>query len=268
MTTLSKSAFLAALALFVAAPATVAQQRPYAPADVTFDRAAEGDPQLRSVIDALHKAVADKNLAVLDATLAQGYIALECDADPVKSCAPGVKGATRSNPKLPPPARLRQALCCRDIDPAKITRVLREETVLGLIGSALEEETAGATPALPGAACLPAWPVFDAAKAAAIATAADVDNANLRVTTREIPLRDKPAVDAAEVARLPAGRIAPLITDLPDSLPDGWTAIALPQGGIGYTDLTGLNEIAPGGLCFSKNDKGAWQISLTIQRRS
>ena len=265
MMILVKSALLAVLVL---ASAAQAQQKPYEPVDVTFDRAAESDPQLKSVIEALHKAVADKNLAALDATLAPGYIALECDADPVKPCAPGVKGATRSNPKLPPPARLRQALCCRDISPAKISKVLREETVLGLIGSALEEETAGATPALPGAACLPAWPVFDTAKAAAIAAAADVENTNLRVTTREILLLDKPAADAAEVARLPAGRIAPLVTDLPDSLPDGWTAIALPQGGIGYTDMTGLNEIAPGGLCFSRNDKGAWQISLTIQRRS
>lgn len=266
MTILFKSALLAALVL--PAPAAQAQQKPYEPVEVAFDRAAESDPQLKSVIETLHKAVADKNLAALDAMLSPGYIALECDADPVKPCAPGVKGATRSNPRLPPPARLRQALCCRDIAASRITRVLREETVLGLIGSALEEETAGATPALPGAACLPAWPVFDAAKAAAIATAADVDNANLRVTTREIVLRDKPAADAPEVARLPAGRIAPLISDLPDSLPDGWTAVALPQGGIGYTDMTGLNEIAPGGLCFSRNASGAWQISLTIQRRS
>ena len=98
--------------------------------------------------------------------------------------------------------------------------------------------------------------------------AADIEPDNLRVTTSEIVLRARPASDAAELVRLPVGQMAPLVTDLPESLPDGWTAIAVPQGGYGFTDQLGLNEIAPGGLCFLKNAGGIWEIALSNQRRS
>lgn len=245
-----------------------AQPKPYEPLAVTYDRSPAEDPVLKILIEKLHLAIAERQLSTIDAALSQALIVLECDSDPTKPCAPNIKGAVISNPKLKPAARLRQALCCRDIEPAKITKVLREETVLGLIGAALEEESIGSHPTLPGAACLPAWPLFDATKAAAIAAAADIEVENLRVTAIEIILRENPAKGAKELLRLPPGQLVPLVTDLAESLPDGWTAIAAPQGGYGYTDQLGLNEIAPGGLCFMRNAGGSWEIALSIQRRS
>ena len=256
-----------ALLLAAAGPAH-AQAKPYEPATVTYERPYDADLTLKNLIDSLHRAIAEKNLKLLDAALSPDFIAVDCSPDPTKPCGLPVKTAARLTAKLPAPARLRAALCCRDIAPGHITKAMREEAVLGFVGAALEEESIGTHPDLPGLACLPAWPLFDRAKASAIAAAADVEPGNLRVTMHEIALLELPAAGATESARLPPGRIAPVVSDLPDSLADGWTAIALPQGGTGYTDQLGLNEIAPGGLCFGKNAKGGWDIALTIQRRS
>ena len=259
----------AALLLALAAQGVaLAQQKPYEPLTVTYDRAIESDPELRALIESLHKAVADRDFKAIDASLAKDVAALECEPDPTKACQPGIKGLVRTDARLPPPLRLRQALCCRDISPARISRALREQTLLGVVGSALEEESVGSHPALPGLACLPAWPLFDPAKAAALAVAADVERENLRVATRELAMREKPAAGAAEIARIAPGQMAPLVTDLPDSIPGGWTAIALPQGGIGYTDMLGLADLAPAGLCFSRDAAGKWSIALAVQRRS
>lgn len=258
----------ALLAAGLAAAPAMAQPKPYAPLEVAYDRAVEADAGLAPAIETLRKAVAERNFAEIYASLAPNFTAIECEGDPTKPCAPNVKAYVRSDAKLKPPQRLRQALCCRDIAPARISETLRQESVLGLVGGALEEEGAGSPPFAPGLACLPAWPKFDLGKAAAIALAADVDKENLRVTTRELVMLGQPKNDAPELARLPPGQIAPLVTDLPDSLPDGWTAIALPQGGVAYTRMLGLADLTPSGVCLAKDAGGAWRISLTIQRRS
>ena len=260
------SALLAAAC--IAASAAQGQQKPYEPVPVRFERAFDDDPGLKSLIDSLHSAIAEKDVKRLDGALDTNFMALECGPSPLQICAPATRGVVKSLARQPPAARLRAVLCCRDIAPKHVTKAMREEAVLGFVGAALEEGSLGTHPDLPGLACLPAWPLFDRAKASAIALAADIEPENLRVAMREIPLLDRPASGAAEVGKLPLGQIAPLVSDLPDSLPDGWTAIALPQGGLGYTDLLGLNEIAPGGLCFGKGTGGQWTIALTIQRRS
>ena len=171
---------------------SLAEPKAYEPVAVSYDQGAAGDAALRALVQKLHAAVAERQLPAVDAVLSPAFAVIECDADPTKPCTPATKGAVRSNPKMPPPARIRWALCCKDIAPAKITKTLRDETVLGLIGAALEEDTIGAHPLLPGAACLPAWPLFDAAKAAKLAAQADVERDNLRVTSAEIVLRTKP----------------------------------------------------------------------------
>ena len=255
-------------ALFIVGSAAQAQQKPYEPVAVRVERAFDDDTGLKSLIDSLHSAVAEKDVKRLDGALDTNFMALECGPSPVQICAPATRGVVKSLARQSAAARLHAVLCCRDIAPKNITKAMREEAVLGFVGAALEEDSLGTHPDLPGLACLPAWPLYDRAKASAIALAADIEPENLRVTMREIPLLERPATGAAEVARLPQGQIAPLVSDLPDSLPDGWTAIALPQGGLGYTDLLGLNEIAPGGLCFGKTASGQWTIVLTIQRRS
>ncbi|MEI2734847.1 MAG: hypothetical protein V9G24_08550 [Rhodoblastus sp.] len=80
-----------------------------------------------------------------------------------------------------------------------------------------------------------------------------------------IPLRAKPAQGAEAISQLDPGDIAPLVTDLTGNVPSGWNAIAMTDGGIGYTDALGLDELTPGAICFGK-DKGRWRIVSTIQR--
>lgn len=294
------AAALGCLSALAAATPALGQHMPYEPLAVSYDTSAAEDAPLRALIETLRAAVAEKNLAAIDAELSPAVMAFECDADPVKPCpdlapvpavpaaAPApVKIAGLSKPvrisrsvaarvdarlaamlKLPPAQRLRAGLCCRDVPVQHITRAMREEAVLGFIGAALEEETIGAHPGLPGAACMPAWPVFDRAKAALLATSADIETGNLRVATTELALRGKPAKDAGEVARIGSGQIAAFVTDAVDSLPDGWSSIALPQGGLGFTDQGGLADLTPAGVCFAKDDAGKWKISAVIQRHS
>ena len=275
-----------------------AQHKPYTPVPVTYDRPVDADPALHSLIETLRAAIAAKNLGAIDAVLEPGLVTHECDADPTKACPPAAApvaavpspinvkvtglakpvrvakaGPTKPDArllalaKLSPPQRLRMGLCCRDVPIQHVTKDMREEAALGVVGAALEEEAPGTHPDLPGAVCLPAWPLFDRAKALQLALDADVEPANLRVSTAELVLREKPMRDAAEVARVAPGQAVPFITDAVDSLPDGWSSIALPQGGVGFTDQGDMADLTPAGLCFGK-DGGGWKISVVVQRHS
>lgn len=291
---------LVSLALLACTSSSNAQHKPYAPLAVVLDRPTEADPALHILIERLRAAIAEKNLATIDAMLAPGLVTYECDADPTKFCPPlatpaaapvvptNVKitglakpvrvakaGPTKPDArllalaKLAPPQRLRMGLCCRDVPVQHVTKEMREEAVLGVVGAALEEEgTPGIHPDLPGSACLPAWPLFDRDKALQLALDADVEPVNLRVSTGELVLRDKPAQDAPEVARIAPGQVVAFVTDAVDSLPDGWNSIALPQGGLGFTDQGGMADLTPAGLCFARDAAGAWKISVVVQRHS
>ena len=284
------------LAFALGATPAIAQHRPYETLHALYDRGAEADTELHALIESLRAAVARPDLGAIDAALAASVMPIECDGDPAKPCpqpsvapaaAPiaddnkrGAAKAAKANKgavakpdprsaqllKLPPAQRMRSGLCCRDVPIQHVTAAMRDEALLGAVGAALEEETVGANPDLPGAACMPAMPIFDRAKAARLALAADVDNANLRVAAAELVLRDRPARGAAEVARIAAGEVAPLVTEAAAALPDGWNAIALPQGGIGYSDQGGLSDLTPAGLCFVKQ-AGSWKIGAVVQRR-
>ena len=287
-----KALFILAASLH-AQPA-LAQHKPYEPLPVTYDTSAAADADLRALIETLRGAVSRQDLASVDAELAPSLIVYECDADPAKACpevtaapAAPVKITGVAKPvkvsktasakaearlaalaKLAPAQRLRTGLCCRDVPVQHITRAMREEAVLGFIGAALEEETPGAHPDLAGAICLPAWPAFDRARAAQIAVNADIENANLRVATTDLTLREKPAKDAVEAAKIRKGDAVAFVSDAADSLPDSWSAIALPAGGVGYTDQGGLADLTPAGLCFVRDAAGNWKISAAIQRHS
>jgi hypothetical protein len=206
-------------------------------------------------------------MAALDAALADDFTLLTCGTDPTRPCAPGAKGAVATRGKTPG-ARLRAGLCCGDMPKKDITEAVRVETVLGLVGALLAEESIGAGPALPGAACLPAPPTYDFAAAAAIARAADVEPGNLRVTSGEAVLRLRAAADAPEAARLPAGRIAPLATLGQESLAPGWIAIALPQGGLGFTRDLVFDELATPRSVWRKTPAGRGKSGSSSSART
>jgi hypothetical protein len=62
------------------------------------------------------------------------------------------------------------------------------------------------------------------------------------------------------------GDLLPLVVELTMSIPAGWNSIAMPKGGLGFTDEVGINELTPPAVCFLKNASGEWQIAFTIQR--
>ena len=104
-------------------------------------------------------------------------------------------------------------------------------------------------------------------RALTVATAINEQNTMVHLATpgHVFPLRAKPAAESEAISRLDIGDIAPVVTDLTANIPSGWNAIALPDGGIGFTDALGLDELTPGAICFGK-DKGRWKIVATIQR--
>jgi len=246
-------------------PAAAQVPRPYQQVPVTYDRTAAADPALTALVAKLKESVGNSNLDPVFAALSANVAVISCPADPLAACAPGKRGVRQTPQSLSPTERLRQGLCCGDMPEAEITEEIRVETVTGQLAAALEADSIGAHPDLLGLACLPAWPILDRVRAIAAVRATGIERENLRVTTEEIILRTRPAEDAPEAMRLPAGQIAPFMTDLAENVPDGWYAIALPKGGLGYSDQVGLNELAPSGLCFTR-EGDAWKIALFVMR--
>jgi hypothetical protein len=107
---------------------------------------------------------------------------------------------------------------------------------------------------------------FDHTKAAKAVKAAGIDPENLRIAGADIPLREKPAEDAPVALAIKPGDLLPLVVELTMTIPAGWNSIALPKGGLGFTDQVGINELTPPAVCFLRNAKGEWEIAFTIQR--
>lgn len=258
--------FIAAATCAFAALPALAEPKPYTPVAVAYARNVGADAGFKAAAQKLKAAVEARDMAALDAALAADFTVMSCASNPAAACALGAKGVTAAKGKTPG-ERLRAGLCCGDTPKKQITEALRVETALGLVGAALAEENAGALVALPGSACLPAPAGYDPAAAAALAKAADVEPENLRVTSAEVVLRQKPDPAAPEAARIPSGRIAPLVTLGQEGLAAGWTAIALPQGGLGFTQQLAFDDLATPALCFARDAAGVWKIKLMIERK-
>lgn len=256
-------AFCAALAPGPALAQTP-MSKPYEALTATYDRADEGDPDLSAIVKAARAAVDAKDAQALTALLSDRFIALDCAANPLKPCAPGkAKAVGAKNAR--PIDRLRLAFCCEGKPAPDMPVESQNETMFAILAANLVGGGLSANPDAKGEYCAPALPRIDRKRAAEAAKAAGVEPENLRVASAVISLREKPAADSQAISRLDAGDIAPIVTDLTANIPSGWNAIALPDGGIGYTDALGLDELTPGAVCFGK-DKGRWKIVATIQR--
>jgi hypothetical protein len=254
---------------FAFANAAVAQAqlktKPYESMQATYDRSVENDPALKARIETIRQAVSAHTLAPIEAMISAGYVPLSCTVDPLASCGPG-QSKVIGKMQLKPTERLRTALCCEGDVPADVSKQDQEETVFGFFATVLEENSVSTHPDIPGSACLPALAKFDRAKAAKAVKAAGIDAENLRVAGADIQLREKPAEDAAVALEVKPGDLLPLVVELTMSIPAGWNSIALPKGGLGFTDQVGINELTPPAVCFLKAPNGEWQIAFTIQR--
>jgi len=255
------------LLLALAAAPALAQppsSKPYKPIAVAYDRGAENDAGLGALVKEARTAVAAKDAGALAPLLSDKFVALDCPANPLKPCAPGKAKAVGAR-NARPLDRLRLAFCCDGKPSPDMPEAAQNETMFAILAAAFATGGLGANPDVRDEVCAPALPRFDRARAAAAAKAAGVEPENLRVASVEIPLRAKPDAASPATTRLDANDLAPIVTDLTGNTPSGWNAIALPDGGIGYTDALGLDELTPGAICFGK-DKGRWKIVATIQR--
>jgi hypothetical protein len=258
---------LLCLCLIASANAAVAQAqlktKPYDPIQASYDRSVENEPALKARIEALRQAVTDHALAPIEAMISSGYVPLTCSVDPLAPCtaAQGKPGKAQKAAD-----RLRIAICCEGEVPADVSRQDQDETVIGFFATLLEENSVSAHPDIPGAACLPALAKFDHAKAAKAVKAAGIDAENLRIAGADIQLRERPAEDAPVALAIKPGDLLPLVVELTMTIPAGWNSIALPKGGLGFTDQVGINELTPPAVCFLRTPKGEWEIAFTIQR--
>ena len=141
-----------------------------------------------------------------------------------------------------------------------------EMLVIGQLAGLLEADSMGSHPDVRGVACIPAWPSFDRAAAKKVLAVAGEDDDNLRVASGDTPVYAEPRLEAPVLGTLRANDLVPLMDDqsATAALP-GWTAVRLPDGRLGYAEDLGLDEIAPTGPCFVR-ENGSWKIAFLALR--
>jgi hypothetical protein len=164
-----------------------------------------------------------------------------------------------------PLERLRLALCCEGKDDPSVSANARDEALWGVLGSLLQSAAPGANPDIKNAVCVPGLPVFDRAAARAIVRAAAVEPEGLRVASAAFDARAQPDAKATIRYHFEGGTIVPLAGALTEPPPAGWTALALPEGGIGYANDVALEETTPQSLCLRPGPKG-WTLAVLILR--
>ncbi|MDE2364939.1 MAG: hypothetical protein KGM42_19850 [Hyphomicrobiales bacterium] len=234
----------------------------YAPVRVSY--AADSDPDLAALVASLRNAAKAKQAEPFETAMAPSFVALDCAANPLKACAPG-KAKIVGGKAGKPLERMRLAFCCEGKASPDTPVESQDETMFAILAATLDAKTIGPNPDAKGEVCAPALPAFDRAKAGKAAKAAGVEPENLRVATVDMPLRRRPTREYEPAATIEAGALAPIVTDLTDDTPAGWTAVGLPDGSVGYTDALGFDELAPAAICFGKA-QGQWRIVSTIQR--
>ena len=251
----------AALFMSKSAQAQAPQLKPYPRANVTFKEVTP-DAALKAFIESLSKAASADDVGAIEKALAPDLQVIICKTDPLIACPPGAPGVRSADQAKSAILRLRETLCCPGVPPEQITDELRNETITGHLAGALESgQTTGHE--TPGLVCMPSWAIYDRAKAQAIITATGADPLFLRYAGEAIDYRDKPDEKAKVSGKIPKGDLVPMMSDVATNMPDGWYAIALPSGKLGYTDEIGLEELTPSGTCFRK-DAAGWKIALVM----
>lgn len=255
--------------LFVSA--AVAQTKPFERVAATYDRTAAEEKSADAAINRLRGYVEKRDIKSISGMLSKDFTAILCDDDPTTECLPGKPGVKAPSSKLTAVQRMEQGMCCMDTPFAKASRRLITDTILQRIDASLSTDLIAAHPELPNTICAPAVPKFDRGQAKAMLRATGADPRNLRVTEDPIVLREKPAKDAPVATTIPAGTLVAFMMRESQSLPTGWLAIAMPQGGLGYQDtsLPTYHEYdpRPPSLCM-KREGAAWRISLYIERET
>jgi hypothetical protein len=253
----------------LSAPGAFAQTKSFERVLATYDRAAAEEKSADAAINRLRTYVEKRDIKSISSMLSKDFTAILCAEDPTTECLPGIPGVKAPSSKLTAVQRMEQGMCCLDTPFAKASRKLITDTILQRMDASLSTDLIAAHPELPNTICAPAVPKMDRRQAKAMLDATGADPRNLRVTDDPVVLRERPAKDAPVASTIPAGTLVAFMIRESQSLPRGWLAIAMPQGGLGYQDtsLPAYHEYdpRPPSLCM-KREESAWRISLFIER--
>ncbi len=261
----------------LAAPSAFAVQ-PYEPVIATYDTAGADDPDLKTFVDGLQKAIDGGDAAALKLAVAKDLLVY---APPV-----GFPDATTPGPLANPDKhvgeqRLDEAAILMGSADVDYTRDDLDSMVIDLFGTAIEPHTIGKSKIAGDRLCSPAEPIFDRDKALAMATAADVPPGNLWILSDKTEFHEKPDAKSPVIETLPANSIVPFIegsVDVPPAdsgatAPDtndaeaaddgGWYSVALPSGKTGYASDDASLGFQAVSVCYGKVD-GAWAVTAVI----
>lgn len=258
----------AAAVLLLGASGAMAEPKPYEAVTVTYDKTGSDDAGLKTFIESLQAAVAAGDVETLKAAVPGGLkIYSPLIGFPEEKPQP----ALRNPEDHPGQERLDQAAILTTSSEADYSREDLDSLIVDLFGMALEPATVGTSKIAEGALCSPAEPVFDRAKALAIADAADVPAGNLWVLSEKTDFHEKPDAASPVVEALPAGSIVPFLqgsvaAEGADEGDEDWYSVALPSGKTGYganDDSLSFQSVA---ICYGKVDE-QWAVTAVIVPR-
>ncbi len=266
---------LVAVALFAPLPALAIQ--PYEAVTATYDTAGADDPGLKTFLESLRKALDSSDSTFLKLAVAKDLAIYA----PAVGFPDGAAHGPLANPdKHESAQRLDEAAALMGSADVEYTRDDLDSMILDLFGTALEPGTIGKSAIASGKLCAPAEPVFDRAKALAMAEAADVPPGNLWILSEKTDFHEKPDAKSPVVETLPAHAIVPFIegsVDVPsdsatteaeaaeetDGGEGGWYSVALPSGKIGYASNDASLGFQAVSVCFGKVDDN-WLVTAVI----
>ncbi|MCX5514627.1 hypothetical protein C3941_16280 [Kaistia algarum] len=257
---------LALAPLFVlGATAAIAAPKPYEPLTVTYDTTGSDDPELKTFIETLQKAVDSGDVATLKASVAQD---LKIYA-PLIGFPDEAPPAALANPdKHLGEQRLDEAAAKTTSSDTDYSREDLDSLIVDVFGMALEPKSIGKSKTADGALCSPAEAAFDRQKALDIAAAADVPPGNLWILSDKTDFREKPNLSAPVVATLPAGTIVPFLEGSVEVTPaeqtdEDWYSVVLPSGKIAYGANDSSLAFQAVSVCYAKTD-GHWAVTAIV----
>lgn len=145
-----------------------------------------------------------------------------------------------------------------DIPPdANVGEFLADMELDFIEGSLTDGQPWGLDPLLPGTVCTYGYEQYDPAAVKQVAAKLGIDAASFVMVADGTPVLDKPK--GRKLGTLSAAALYAMDSDSDPG--EGWVALHLPPGGIGYVAVgeDGLDKPYADGLCFKKTG-GKWKI--------
>lgn len=249
-----------ALLLGVAAAAAADGPKPYAPVAVTIGRAIEPPPDLVETARRLHDAAARRDVAAVAAFVAADLTVVTAAVDLALP-----RQATRLPSGADAAAILRLVgtyaggdwAVPKDASAATKDAIVFERAFKFLV-AATERAEWGRDPLVAGGSCSYRGRTW---AAGAMKSQADgwINVLTGGMVRQPIAALAEPKADAAAAGRLRPGRIYLDAVGL--AMPEGWGALRLPAGKVGWVPTAMMIAPQPTGICFLPAEGGGWLLS-------